>query len=63
MGLVDVLKKVSTALDGGDMRLLDFKRRAAKAHKSVLAVIWAFITFIFVCIYGFEGCVHRGGAV
>ena len=52
IALVDVLKKVSTALDGGDMRLLDFKRRAAKAHKSVLAVIWAFITFIFVCIYG-----------
>lgn len=49
---VDVLKKVFTAFDGGDMRLLDFKRRAVKVYKFVLVVIWVFIMFIFVCIYG-----------
>ena len=51
IALVDVLKKVSTSLDGGNMRLLDFQRRK-RAARSVLATVWAFITFIFVCIYG-----------
>ena len=52
IALVDVLKKVSTALDGGEMRLIDFKRRANAKRASVFAAIWAFFTFIYVCIYG-----------
>lgn len=52
IALVDVLKRVSSALDGGDVKLLSFKRRAQATKRSVLAAIWAFITFIFVCMYG-----------
>ena len=52
IALVNVLKKISTALDGGEMRLLDFKRRE-RASRSFLALLWACVTFIFVCAYGF----------
>ncbi len=52
IALVNVLKKISTALDGGEMRVLDFKRRE-RASRSFLALLWACVTFIFVCAYGF----------
>ena len=52
IALVNVLKKISTALDGGEMRLLDFQRRD-RTSRSFLALLWACVTFIFVCAYGF----------
>lgn len=52
ISLVEVLKKVTTSLNGGELKMLDFQRRAPAAHASVLAAIWSVLTFLFLCVYG-----------